>query len=303
MSKPRPIQDLTPDMRVRRAARLILPVRLEEAFACEAATRAGDPEAGIHDMRVAMKRFREGLRLFHKVYSRADMQPYLEKVETLNDALGRVRDRDVTPLHLLDLLARERPSAGLRALLVRLSQEREEAFSALLPLLDQGVAEGFPQNLADFIRDGRLPRGHAVAGERLRPFAHARIARRLKTLIRRLEAVAEEEDVVGLHQARIAEKKLRYSLEPFLPIVRKSVRSAYPLVCQLHDALGDVHDCDVLWPLLTEYTDTLPGPQQGPLQRLITRLQDRRRERYGQLTELLNTQVAKGFTRLARALR
>jgi CHAD domain-containing protein len=290
-------------MRVRRAACLILPVRLEEVFACEEATRAGDPEAGVHDMRVAMKRLREGLRLFRKVYPQPALEPFLTRVETLNDALGQVRDRDVTQAHLLDLLNGEKPSAGLRALLARLSAERDAAFSELITLLDQLAAENFPPDLRAFIADGRRPRSHAVAGERLRPFAHARIARQLRDLGHRLPAVADESDAAGLHRARIVEKKLRYRLEPFLTVLDKPVQKAYPTICQLHDALGDVHDCDVLLPLLTQHTDAVPRLQQGPLHRLTARLEVRRHERYVQLTELLNGRADKALADLEQAVR
>jgi len=302
MPKPRPIEGLTPDLRVRRAARLILPVRLEEVFACEAATRAGDPEAGIHDMRVAMKRLRESLRLFRKVYPPRALEPYLNQVETLNDALGQVRDRDVMQVHLRELLNGRRPSAGLRKLLDRLAAERETFFTALISVLDRLAAEHFQSNLAAFITAGRRPRRHAVAGQRLRSFAHACLGRRVRTLRRRLSAVAEEADAAGLHRARIAEKNLRYSLEPFLSVVEKEVQKAYPTISQLHDALGDVHDCDVLSSLLAQHETELPRPQQGPIQRLRACLEARRHERYVQLMELLNTQADQVLAELERAV-
>lgn len=303
MPKPRIIEALTPDLRIRQAARLILPVRLEEVLACEAATRAGEPEAGVHDMRVAMKRFRESLRVFRKVYPRSALQPYLEKVEALNEALGQVRDRDVMQSHLLDLRRGEKLSAGLRKLLHQLAAEREAAFTALLFLLDQWAAEDFQQGLRAFLTDGRRSGKKGVGCQRLGPFARARIARCLQALEPYLPALAEEADAAALHRARIAEKKLRYRLEPFLPVMGKPVQRAYAAICKLHDALGDVHDCDVLQPLLIQQAAILPRPQQVPLHRLLARLQARRHERYGQLKELLKAQVPTALAELSQAVK
>lgn len=303
MPKPQVIEALSEGLRVRRAARLILSVRLEEVLACEAATRAGDPEAGVHDMRVAMKRLRESLRLFRKVYPRAALEPYLEKVEALNEALGQVRDRDVMQVHLRDLRRGERLSAGLRKLLDQLAAERQVAFAALLALLDQLAAENFQQSLQAFLTDGRRPAKKGVAGQELGAFVRGRIARCLQALETALPALANEADREGLHRARIAQKKLRYRLEPFLPLMGKPVQRAYSTLCQLHDALGDVHDCDVLDPLLAQHTATLPPPQQVPLQRLLARLETRRHERYGRLQELLQEQVPQALADLARAVR
>jgi CHAD domain-containing protein len=303
MPKPRVIEALTPELRVRRAARLILSARLEEVLACEAATRAGDPEAGVHDMRVAMKRLRESLRLFRKVYPRPALDPYLEKLEALNDALGQVRDRDVMQVHLRELRRGERLSAGLRRLLDQLAAERQGAFVALLALLDQLAAEDFQHHLQAFFMDGRRPGKKGVAGQALGDFVRARLARCLQSLQASLPALANEADSEGLHRARIAEKKLRYRLEPFLTLMGKPVQRAYPILCQFHDALGDVHDCDLLRPLLAQHADTLPPPQQVPLHRLLARLESRRHERYGQLQALLQEQVPKALADLARAVK
>src|SRR5271154_6833393 len=76
------------------AARILGPL-VRAVFAHEEDTRAGDPEAGVHDMRVATKRLREALRLSLPAFRKKDARKHLAWVEEINDALGEVREIDV----------------------------------------------------------------------------------------------------------------------------------------------------------------------------------------------------------------
>jgi CHAD domain-containing protein len=63
--------------------------------------------------------------------------------------------------------------------------------------------------------------------------------------VRRLRTGLERRDDRGLHDFRIACKRLRYALERF-EALDPSLESAAERLASLQDALGDAHDRDVL---------------------------------------------------------
>ncbi len=242
---------LDPDLRVRRAARVVLTAASRATFARLAAAEAGEAEAGIHQMRVNCKRLRETMRLFAPVYHRNEFKSILTLVDELNDHLGAVRDQDVLIEHVGLLGGSDAPL--LADLIASLEARRESHQAALNAELAKIREERLPERLADIIVNGRHSRQHDIAGQRCRPFARAAISQRLDKVIVRLRAVAGEDDAAGLHRVRVANKQLRYAMEPFVPIFDRRIEMAYHRVSELHTTLGDLHDLDVLRDTVSEY--------------------------------------------------
>ena len=74
------------------------------------------------------------------------------------------------------------------------------------------------------------------------------VATRLRE-VRRLAGGLERRDRQGLHDFRIACKRLRYALERF-DDMEPSLRSPRERLASLQDALGEAHDRDVLLAIL-----------------------------------------------------
>lgn len=198
-------------------------------------------------MRVACKRLREGMKLFCKVYRKGPFELAIQRVDNLNDHLGVVRDADVMVehLHLFDKLSE--PCAALATVFRHaVAGERVLALAELQPVLDSIEDDRFPGWLGSIFKDQRRGRKHAVAGQPLRRFARNTIGLRLDRVMRRLQAVQGEEDAIGLHRVRVANKHLRYAIEPFVELFDRRLQVAYRRVVELHGALGDLHDLDVL---------------------------------------------------------
>jgi len=285
---------LDPDMRVRRAARIILSSVAKLTFSRMAAAEAGEAEAGIHQMRVAAKRLRESMRLFQPIYHRSEFKAILTLVDELNDHLGAVRDQDVLIEHV-GLLG-EPDVPFLRDLVAFLEARREQQQAALNVELAKLREDRLPERLAEIIVNGRHGKGHEVAGQRCRPFARAVISVRLDKVIGRLKAVEGEHDATGLHRVRVANKQLRYAMEPFVPIFDRRIEMAYHRVSELHTTLGDLHDLDVLRDTVNAFAlDHNRVPEARPR---LGVLQGIRRREYGRALTFFSEGSELTFVRL-----
>lgn len=276
MAKPVRIAGLRKRTALPRAAALVLRPLLPAVFAAEAATRAGDPEAGVHDMRVAMKRLREAFRFFRPAFRKKVFKRHRAWVESLNDTLGEVRDRDVLAEALRAIAEKEGvfPPA-LETLLTRIASEREAAAHVLADELDALHAEGLPDALAAAIEAcGSAPPG---TGPRVEEFARENVAARVEAMRKRWATVRRETTPDTLHAARIANKKLRYAIEPFRTLMPKEVRRLYRLASRLHDALGDVHDDDAILVRLETGMTGAPRDEHARWSALVRRVQAKRR--------------------------
>lgn len=72
------------------------------------------------------------------------------------------------------------------------------------------------------------------------------------------EAVATH-DMHTLHDARIAAKRLRYVLEVVGFCFDPATKRAGVQMREMQDLLGEIHDCDVLWPRIVAHVASLQG--------------------------------------------
>jgi CHAD domain-containing protein len=204
----------------------------------EPAARLGDDPEGVHDMRVAIRRVRDGLRMFRKV-----LGPWTDGARHdlgwLGAGLGRVRDLDVE----IDQLRRERQAETLEPAIRVLERERNAARDEMLAALDSGRTRAMLDQLAFWARADRSPT--ASGGQSVRVIAQRRIGRlhrRYATLAGRIGSSSSADDV---HQARIRAKHLRYASEllesGFGEPARRFVRS----LSAAQDILGAHQDARV----------------------------------------------------------
>ncbi len=64
------------------------------------------------------------------------------------------------------------------------------------------------------------------------------------------EGIRDPDNVEGLHNMRIAAKRLRYTMEIFAPVLPDSATPVLTTIEEIQERIGKIHDCDVLFPLL-----------------------------------------------------
>jgi hypothetical protein len=80
---------------------------------------------------------------------------------------------------------------------------------------------------------------------------------RLDELCSFMPTAADPDEVVALHNMRIAAKRLRYILEVTGPCFGPYAKTATKHVKELQDLLGEIHDCDVQIPETLAFAEQL----------------------------------------------
>lgn len=79
---------------------------------------------------------------------------------------------------------------------------------------------------------------------------------RLDEMMQFMPAVQDPQNVTELHDMRIAAKRLRYTVEVFVPTLPSpDAKKVLKKVEAVQERLGAIHDCDMLIPLLEETLD------------------------------------------------
>ena len=204
---------------------------------------AADP---VHDLRVAIRRCRSMADGFLSVDPDPGWKQMKRMAKPLFASLGELRDVQVMMEWIEKLSTPDDPA---RAVLLHELQAREKE----LKIAAQGELAKFDRKHWVSL-NGRL-------SERAEKIPLDRSVFQLLALERweeghRLHRMAlRNRSAVAYHQLRIGIKRLRYTVENFLPSLHerwaKDLRG-------LQDALGEVHDFDVLWAMLRAHPEIAP---------------------------------------------
>jgi CHAD domain-containing protein len=211
----------------------------------EAVVKDEDPE-DIHQMRVASRRLRAALQVVDEVYEPAQIRHYRRGLRRVAQALSDARDLDVFRAHLLAYLATlpAEARAGIEALVAALDDQRAQARAVLLDDLDGRRYRKFKRAFATFLTTpgAGLAGGDGIdASTRVRDFAGSAIWRRYEQWRAHEVALASPTDE-ALHEARIAGKRLRYTLEFFDEALGPNVEQALAPLIALQECLGALQD-------------------------------------------------------------
>jgi len=101
------------------------------AFRLNRAAKVRDADS-IHDLRVAIRRFEQCLRIFHQFLAGGHRKKIRRRLRKIMQLSGEIRNRDIA----LDLLKQAGVPAG-SALSLRLLRERQKSQSELLASFDR----------------------------------------------------------------------------------------------------------------------------------------------------------------------
>lgn len=222
--------------------------RLDKMLSMIEKVRAAEDIEGIHDMRVASRRLRAAFSVFAPAFPYRRYKEMEGEVRNITQALSEARELDVL-LADLDTLMKKLPRnqrGALERLIERVGERRSELDPVVLAALARLEAIDLREDLA-FIAE-RIPSDDDPAS------LDQEASKVLKQRVDAIEAMGVYADdparVLELHEMRIAAKKLRYTMELFAPFRDKWFSAAIERVRSLQEALGEIHDTDVLIPRL-----------------------------------------------------
>lgn len=187
---------------------------------------------GVHQARVALRRFSAAWRLFSALVEGSDGATLKEDLSKIKDALRTARDLDVLLGDVATLAADDPalPTAPVRRLL---EARRERAYDALIAALNASETDGLLLRLVTWIEAGDWTRDAARAPDRVEPFAtfvQRKFSKLIQKFQRRCEAL-EQASYRERHRTRIRAKNLRYGVEFLDHLVRladgKGLRRQY----------------------------------------------------------------------------
>ena len=208
----------------------------------------------LHQCRVATRRLREILPLCVSEVPRGAATRARRRLRRVGRALGGVREIDVA-LGLVVELAQKDSVAPLAAGRLRqhLRDDRDERRERMLERLRAVSIRKLERDLADIAR-GLSMRQQTDAWAQTLAVRMARRAQRVR------EAVAAAGPLYisdRVHAVRIAAKKLRYALELAADTGEASTKGAVRKVRDIQEALGRLHDFEVLATTIQDIT--VPG--------------------------------------------
>ena len=233
------------------------------------------PDA-VHQMRVAARQLRSGLKVFVPMVDRQWARQLHTEIGWIASELGAIRDTEVL-LQLLTDHATALPPEQSRlarqaideALQPRLASARAEALTGLRTQRYQDLLE----SLVTAVNDPRLTDQARQPCEKILPPLVEHSWRSLKKRVRQL---GPESSAPDWHRARIAAKKTRYAAEIMAPIFGERTKAfARSLAC-VTDVLGDQHDATIAQQALAAFADAvnLDGPSGDALDLLSANEQD-----------------------------
>ncbi len=199
---------------------------------------------GVHQLRVALRRFRAIERIFRRPVYDERIRSLARKGGNFARLLSPTRDWDVF-LHetLPPLTSRGYETEGFSKLQARAEALRAEAWDSALNAI---AGDDFSTFAFDLLEVGYLKTWHAEATNERQTNVQLFAAAALDDRVSKLRAVAARRDVADAathHKMRIALKKLRYALQVFLPLYAKAHRKPYMMaIARFQEILGALND-------------------------------------------------------------
>jgi CHAD domain-containing protein len=274
--------DVSPDDSWAEAGRAVLRLHLARMLARTAGAIEGvDPEE-VHAMRVAGRRMRAAWRVFGDAYEPITVRRFRRDLREIGGRLGAVRDLDV----LIGILEthvgrrRERERTALLPLLGAWRGERETRRLELIETLGSAAFLDFVAEYEAFV---------ATPGMATRPVEADRpslVRHRMPATIWTDYAAVWAFDgsfaggeMATLHQARIAGKWLRYTLEFARAPLEPEAAGLVSRIVAVQDHLGDLHDlhvaAELARALAADPTVELSRSQQAAIGRFVGHLDHR----------------------------
>ena len=239
-----PREDPRPKDPARLAIAAYLARHTRDLRAADLAVRR-DADDAVHQIRVAARRLRSGLRVFRPLLDRDWADRLREELRWFASSLGQYRDTEV----LLSRLAAGRPMAAEPArqvlrdrMIERMSEARAEALEVLESARYLGLHEALVAACASPVTTQEAERPGKEVLPPLVAKAWRKFAAGAEALLAAESATPDGAPDTHWHQARIAAKRVRYSADAVAPVLGKDAARFARQMSKVTEVLGDHQD-------------------------------------------------------------
>jgi len=201
----------------------------------------------VHHLRVAIRRLHSLLGDVNEIVESPALKHLQKALKKRVNRLGRVRDRDVY-IEALEELSSEagegKYAKTIDYLIEEDHSERKHAHRKLNRTFSKASNEDLEDQVSSAVKKA-LEQPGLFRPDSVRSAGHEIVSSRLKDLTELAGDLYDPNDEKGLHKIRIAAKRLRYTLEVFVPAFGEKVQEIADEVSRLQTFLGNLHDYDI----------------------------------------------------------
>ena len=237
---------LTPDLDAGGAFRLIAQSCVEHFLANQDALIDQRLPESIHQLRVALRRFRSALILFRRFAQTPESARIKHEIRWLLDGLGPARDVDVFLAEILDGAPKRLAAPGTTALRAHFERDRTTSYDAALERFQDPRCGALFLAIGAWLEEGDWQsRNRAPSEIPVIDFAARELERRyirLRKDGKRLGKLPDEQR----HLFRIEIKRMRYACEFFEALFdSRRTKKMIAQLAAIQDALGGLNDIAV----------------------------------------------------------
>jgi CHAD domain-containing protein len=225
-------------------ARRICLEQFQTMLGYEPGTRVGIDLEHLHKMRVAVRRLRSALSLFHDCFDQRRLRALAEHFQWLADTLGVVRDLDVQQLNQRlwrEMLGDSAPEGWLD-LESTLKRDRLEGRKKLIEALNGPRYKGLCEKAERLFSSAPRRKAEHPGLEPIAGVGGRAIQKRTVQFRKRVKDVRRLGTADALHELRLLGKKLRYTTEFFRPLLSGDIRKKISHLSDFQEQLGKFND-------------------------------------------------------------
>lgn len=218
----------------------------------EAALRGDQAGEAVHQMRVALRRLRSGLKVFKPLVNGPQLDEIKDEIRWLLGHLGPARDSDVFLEEIIAPVLERHPDApALTILRQEWLEQRQRAFAAALIAIDDNRFTRLLLTLGHWLAQAPWAASD-VAAMPLERYARRVLKRSHRRLLKAGGSNLAHLPALELHQVRILGKQMRYAGEFFAGLYPRSRTKPYlTVLAELQENLGGLNDLAVAGTTLT----------------------------------------------------
>ena len=255
---------LTPELPAGQAAAIVFSALADELEANLPGALANQDIEFLHDLRVAVRRTRAGIKAFGEIYRPEPLRPFAAEFRWLQQASGPARDLDVQVSGYADEIAQLTgdPGTALEPLRQLLMRKRRAAHTRLRRALRSARFRDLLREWREFLA---APAAGPDAETPIRKLADAQIGRAYRRVRKAGRRISPESPPEQLHELRKRGKELRYLLEFFVPLYPgKPMKRLVKELKSLQENLGAYQDHGVQAEHLRQWAGELSSGDADP---------------------------------------